>query len=37
LIVVFGLATALAVLGAIASFSRGARYVHPGDVATAVR
>jgi MFS family permease len=34
LIVVFGLAAALAVLGAIASFSRGGRYVHPGDIAT---
>jgi MFS family permease len=33
LLVVFGLAAALAVLGAIASFSRGGRYVHPGDVA----
>jgi MFS family permease len=34
LIVVFGLATALAFLGALASLSRGGRYVHPGDVAT---
>jgi MFS family permease len=34
LLVVFGLAAALAVLGAIASFSRGGRYVHPGDIAT---
>jgi hypothetical protein len=30
--VVFGLAAALAVLGALASFSRGGRYVHPGDI-----
>jgi MFS family permease len=34
LIVVFSLATALALLGAFASLSRGGRYVHPGDVAT---
>jgi len=34
LLVVFGLAAALAVLGALASFSRGGRYVHPGDVVT---
>jgi MFS family permease len=34
LVVVFGLAAALAVLGAIASFSRGGRYVHPGDIVT---
>jgi MFS family permease len=32
LVVVFGLAAALAVLGALASFSRGGRYVHPGDI-----
>jgi len=34
LVVVFGLATALSLLGALASLSRGGRYVHPGDVAT---
>ena len=34
LLVVFGLAAALAALGAIASFSRGAHYVHPGDIVT---
>jgi MFS family permease len=34
LLVVFGLAAALAVLGAVASLSRGGRYVHPGDIVT---
>jgi MFS family permease len=34
LLAVFGLAAALAVLGAVASVSRGGRYVHPGDIAT---
>ena len=32
LVVVFGLAAVLAALGALASFSRGGRYVHPGDI-----